>query len=77
MAAIVQRAPSTEAALAGKPWTRQSISAALPALAQDYAPITDMRASREYRLQVARNLLDRFYFEHATETAAPTRVAHV
>jgi xanthine dehydrogenase small subunit len=77
MAATVQRAPSTEAALAGKPWTRQSISAALPALAQDYAPITDMRASREYRLQIARNLLDRFYLEHATETASPTRVAHV
>jgi hypothetical protein len=27
-----------------------------------------MRASREYRLQVARNLLDRFYLEHAAET---------
>jgi xanthine dehydrogenase small subunit len=77
MAATVQRAPRTETALAGKPWTRQSISAALPALSQDYAPITDMRASREYRLQVARNLLDRFYLEHAAETAAPTRVAHV
>jgi xanthine dehydrogenase small subunit len=76
MAATVQRAPRTEAALAGKPWSRHSISAALPALSQDYAPITDMRASREYRLQVACNLLDRFYLEHAAE-AAPTRLAHV
>jgi xanthine dehydrogenase small subunit len=76
MAAIVQRAPRAEAALAGKPWTHQSIAAALPALSQDYAPITDMRASREYRMQVARNLLDRFYLEHAA-AAAPCRVAHV
>jgi xanthine dehydrogenase small subunit len=77
MAATVQRAPCTEAALTGKPWTRQSISAGLAALSQDYSPISDMRASREYRLQVARNLLDRFYLEHASETAVPTRVAHV
>ncbi len=77
MAATVQRAAHTEAALARKPWTRQSIAAALPALSQDYAPITDMRASREYRMQVARNLLDRFYLEHAASTTAPCRVAHV
>jgi xanthine dehydrogenase small subunit len=77
MAATVQRAPRTEFELTGKPWTRQTISAALPALSQDYAPITDMRASSEYRLQAARNLLDRFYLEHAEKTAAPTRLAHV
>jgi len=76
MAPTVQRATRTEATLAGKPWTRQSICAALPALSQDYAPITDMRASRQYRMQVARNLLDRFYLEHAP-AAAPCRVAHV
>jgi xanthine dehydrogenase small subunit len=77
MAPTVRRAAITEAALAGQPWTRQSISAALPALSQDYAPITDMRATREYRMQVARNLLDRFYLEHAAATAAPCRVAYV
>jgi len=77
MAPTVRRAARTEAALAAKPWTRESISAALPALSQDYAPITDMRASRDYRMQVARNLLDRFYLEHAAPTAAPCRVAHV
>jgi xanthine dehydrogenase small subunit len=76
MAPTVQRAARTEAALAGKSWTRQSIAAALPALSQDYAPITDMRASREYRMQVARNLLHRFYLEHAP-AAEPCRVAHV
>jgi xanthine dehydrogenase small subunit len=76
MAPTVQRAARTEAALAGKPWTRQSIAAALPALSQDYAPITDLRASREYRMQVARNLLDRFYLEHAP-AAGPCRVSHV
>ncbi len=77
MAATVQRAQRAEGLLNGKPWAHQSISAASAALAQDYTPITDRRASREYRLQVARNLLDRFYLEHAAEAAAPTRVAHV
>ena len=76
MGPTVQRAPRTEAALAGKSWSHQSLSAALPALSEDYTPITDMRASREYRLQVARNLLDRFYLEHAGATA-PVRLAHV
>jgi len=77
MAATVKRATHTETALAGKPWTHQSIAAALPRLSQDYAPITDMRASREYRMQVACNLLDRFYLEHAAVSAEPYRVAHV
>jgi xanthine dehydrogenase small subunit len=76
MGPTVQRAPRTEAALAGKSWSHQSLSAALPALSQDYTPITDMRASRDYRLQVARNLLDRFYLEHGGATV-PVRLAHV
>jgi xanthine dehydrogenase small subunit len=77
LAATVQRAPRAEAALAGKPWTRQSIAATAAALSQDYAPITDMRASGRYRMQVAYNLLHRFYLEHAATGAAPCRLAHV
>jgi xanthine dehydrogenase small subunit len=39
------------------------VEAALPAFAVDYQPITDMRASKEYRLLVAQNLLRRFQLE--------------
>jgi xanthine dehydrogenase small subunit len=35
----------------------------MDALASDYQPLTDMRASSAYRLKVARNLLWRFYLE--------------
>jgi len=76
MAAIPQRAPRTEAALAGKPWSRATIEAALPLLEQDFKPIGDMRASGGYRLQVAKSLLERFFLEHSG-AAVPSRVAEL
>jgi xanthine dehydrogenase small subunit len=63
MAATPQRASHTEAALEGKPWTEATLRTARAALATDYMPITDMRASAAYRMQVAQNLLERFYLE--------------
>jgi xanthine dehydrogenase small subunit len=36
---------------------------ALPAFERDYAPITDMRGSAAYRLQVAKNLLVKYFHE--------------
>ena len=63
MAATPKRAKAVEAALIGKTWNTAAIEAALPAFAVDYQPITDMRASAEYRLLVAQNLLRRFYLE--------------
>jgi xanthine dehydrogenase iron-sulfur cluster and FAD-binding subunit A len=59
MAAIVRHADRAEAAVLGKPWTQASVHAAMQALGEDFNPLTDMRASAEYRLQVARNLLQR------------------
>ena len=63
MAATPRRALAVEEALVGKPWNAATIEAALPAFATDYQPITDMRASAEYRLLAARNLLRRFFLE--------------
>ena len=77
MAAIPQRATQTEAALVGKPWTRQSVLAALPVLERDYKPISDMRASSGYRLQVARNLLQRFFLEHDGAASAPCKLEQI
>ncbi len=63
MAETPKPATHCQRALAGKPWTEASVTAALPALDRDYQPITDMRASGEYRRLVARNLLRRFFLE--------------
>lgn len=61
MAEIPKRARACEAALSGAPWSRASVEKAARALSGDFQPITDMRASQEYRALVAANLLKRFY----------------
>ena len=63
MAATPARAAKTETALTGRPLTRDGITAAMKALDDDFEPISDMRASADYRRRVARNLLLRFVLE--------------
>ena len=63
MAGIVKRAWGAEAALIGQPWTETTLRAATTALATDFKPLTDLRASAAYRMQVAQNLLRRFWLE--------------
>ncbi len=71
MAATPCRAKSAEAALVGQPWSEQSLITAGAALAQDFTPISDWRASAEYRQTVARNLFRRFYLENSGAEAQP------
>ncbi|UWQ63468.1 xanthine dehydrogenase small subunit [Leisingera caerulea] len=61
MAGIPKRAAHVEAALAGQPWTEATIGAAAKAFDQDFTPMSDMRASAEYRLETARNMLTRYF----------------
>ncbi len=75
MAAVPKRARAVEAALTGQPWTRASVEQAMAAYAEDFAPLTDWRASADYRLMVARNLLVRFWSE--TSGHAATRVGEL
>lgn len=63
MAATVKRAANAEAALVGQRWDQQAVKNAQAALAQDFKPMSDMRASAAYRLKVARNLLQRLWLE--------------
>ncbi len=63
MAATPKRAKAVESALVGKPWTMDTVEAAISVFAEDYQPISDMRASAEYRLLTAQNLLKRFFLE--------------
>ncbi|HCN71336.1 MAG TPA: xanthine dehydrogenase small subunit [Pusillimonas sp.] len=73
MAATSRRAYEAEKALVGQPWNEETIAAAMAALGRDYQPMSDMRASSDYRLQTARNLLYRFFLETSGETA--TRIS--
>ncbi len=63
MAATPKRAVAVETVLTGKQWSAETIEAALDAYATDFTPLTDMRASAEYRALAARNLLRRFFAE--------------
>ena len=73
MAATPKRAKAVEAALLGKAWAISTIEAAIPVFAEDYQPLTDMRASAEYRLLAAQNLLRRFFLETTGEGERLTR----
>lgn len=63
VAAIPKRALACEKRLVGRPWNEASIRSAMAALDRDFTPISDMRASAEYRRLVTRNLLLKFYLE--------------
>lgn len=63
MAGTPARARQTEAALTGKRFTPDEIEPAVAALAADYTPMSDMRASAQYRLLAAQNLLRKFCVE--------------
>jgi len=69
MAAIPKRAAQTEAFLTGKSWHEKNIQQAMELLKQDFAPLSDMRASAAYRSQTASNLLYRFYLQTTTQTS--------
>ena len=71
MAATPKRAPRTEAALAGARWNEDTVQAAMRALGDDYAPLTDMRASSGYRLDVAKNTLYRYWLETRAHDPLP------
>ena len=63
VAATPVRAIKTEAACAHKPWSRATINHAIEVLRAEFSPISDMRASSDYRRVVLGNLLERFWLE--------------
>ncbi|PBB97867.1 xanthine dehydrogenase small subunit [Mesorhizobium sp. WSM3862] len=73
MAPTPKRATAVETALIGKVWSEATVEAAMAEYASDFTPITDMRATAEYRGLAAKNLLLRFYVE-TTGTRAPFQV---
>lgn len=68
MAATPKRAVACEAALVGQAWTVDTARTAAQALATDFTPISDMRASADYRMITAQNLLVKFAMETGIAT---------
>ncbi|MDB5799190.1 MAG: xdhA [Rhodocyclales bacterium] len=66
MAATPKRAAAAEAALTGRILSDESICDAMRALASEYQPLADMRASAAYRMQVAQNLLWRLWLDYSS-----------
>ena len=61
LAAVPRRARETESVLLSLPWNDATRDVALTKLPLDFQPISDMRASAEYRQRVSQNLLKRFF----------------
>ena len=72
MAATPKRASHAEGVLADAQWHEATAQAAMIALGNDYAPLSDMRATSDYRLEAAKNTLYRFWLEtRAHDPLAP------
>lgn len=63
VAATPVRARKTEAALTGQAWNQATVTLAMQALRAEFSPLSDMRASADYRSIVLGNLLQRFWLE--------------
>lgn len=63
MAGTPMRAASAEAAMIGQPFSEATMRSAMQAMTQDFTPLSDMRASAEYRLQTAQNMLLRYFHD--------------
>lgn len=61
VAGIPKRAAACEAALEGQSFNEAVIRQAMAALDEDFTPLTDMRASDQYRRQAAKNTLYRYF----------------
>ncbi len=75
VAATPVRAQQTEAALQGQPWTEATVQQAIRVLQAEFSPISDMRASGDYRRTVLGNLLQRFWLE--SQGGAPASIAQL
>jgi xanthine dehydrogenase small subunit len=63
MAEIPKRASYCEQALLNQAWNTQTVERAIEQIVQDFSPISDFRASAEYRLSVSQNMLRRLLLE--------------
>jgi xanthine dehydrogenase small subunit len=77
LAATVRRAAGAEAALVGRAWDEAALQAAQAALADDFTPLSDLRASAGYRAQAAAALLRRAWLETRRDAPLPAAATRV
>ncbi|CAB3766600.1 xanthine dehydrogenase small subunit [Paraburkholderia humisilvae] len=77
MAATPKRAAHAESVLRDADWHEATAQAAMLALAKDYAPLSDMRATDEYRIEAAKNTLYRFWLETRPHDPLPKQALDV
>ena len=63
MSEIPKRASSIERALINATFTEDTFLKVQKLITRDFSPIDDMRASKNYREDVAKNLIMKFYYE--------------
>jgi xanthine dehydrogenase small subunit len=63
VAPVVMRLPKTESYLSGKAIASDTFEEAGRVARGEVAPISDVRGSRDYRLQLAENILCKFYYD--------------
>lgn len=73
MAEIPKRAGNVEKALVGRTLSKDSVALAANQLVKDFKPISDARSSADYRLEVARNLLFKFWLEGQSDRKQSVR----
>jgi xanthine dehydrogenase small subunit len=76
VAPTVIRLPRTEAFLTGKSATLETFEHAGRIARDEIKPISDVRGSADYRLQLAENIMAKFWYETFGEKSA-SRFAHV
>jgi xanthine dehydrogenase small subunit len=77
MAAIPKRAVNAESVADGQIWSEKTARAVAAALATDFQPLSDLRASADYRLRVAQNLMTRFHLETRLADPLPASAVSV
>jgi xanthine dehydrogenase small subunit len=63
VAPVVMRLPKTEEFLAGRPIALETFARAGEIARGEVSPISDVRGTKEYRLQLAANLMQKFYYD--------------
>ena len=67
MSEIPKRATSIEKILDNSIFSKELFLKAQNLIKDDFSPIDDMRASRNYRIEIAKNLLMKFFHEISTK----------
>ena len=77
VAPVPARARRTEAMLIGQAWTRELADAACEALAREFSPIDDARATAHYRARALGNLIQRLWLESVGRPDLAARIDSV